>query len=144
MRRMMLIAASWPSNSDAAVTKRTLLVGRYSARALCSADRSVTAFSSAGRAVLLQGGEVLFEELQWRLFTCGTALRFLRAQFDAADLSGDRLRQLCELQPADALVWREVRAQEREDVFGELCRRREALAQHDVALGHGQPYRVRT
>ena len=25
MRRMMLIAASWPSNSDAAVTKRTLL-----------------------------------------------------------------------------------------------------------------------
>src|SRR5688572_4732869 len=41
MRRMMLIAASWPSNSDAAVTKRTLWVGRYSARALNSADRSV-------------------------------------------------------------------------------------------------------
>src|SRR5256885_587961 len=41
MRRMMLIAASWPSNSDAAVTKRTLLVGRYSASALNSADRSV-------------------------------------------------------------------------------------------------------
>ena len=27
MRRMMLIDASWPSNSDAAVTKRTLLTG---------------------------------------------------------------------------------------------------------------------
>jgi len=41
MRRMMLIAASWPSNRLAAVTKRTLCVGRYSARALNSADRSV-------------------------------------------------------------------------------------------------------
>src|SRR5437867_2468025 len=43
MRRMMLMAASWPSNSDAAVTKRTLLVGRYSVRAFCSAERSVMA-----------------------------------------------------------------------------------------------------
>src|SRR5262249_51354766 len=41
MRRMMFMAASWPSKSDAAVTKRTLFVGRYSARALNSADRSV-------------------------------------------------------------------------------------------------------
>src|SRR5689334_2156927 len=49
MRRMMLIAASWPSNSDAAVTKRTLLDGRYSARALYSADRSVMAGSAMGR-----------------------------------------------------------------------------------------------
>src|SRR5213592_4564561 len=47
MRRMMLIAASWPSNSAAAVTKRTLLVGRYSASALNSADRSVMGFSVA-------------------------------------------------------------------------------------------------
>src|SRR5438105_6886787 len=45
MRRMMLIAASWPSNRAAAVTKRTLLVGRYSARALNSADRSVIEIS---------------------------------------------------------------------------------------------------
>ena len=28
MRRMMLIAASWPSNRAAAVTKRTLCAGR--------------------------------------------------------------------------------------------------------------------
>ncbi len=28
MRRMMLMLASWPSNSAAAVTKRTLCVGR--------------------------------------------------------------------------------------------------------------------
>src|SRR6185369_14712184 len=41
MCRMMLMAASWPSNSDAAVSKRTLFVGRYSARALNSAERSV-------------------------------------------------------------------------------------------------------
>src|SRR5258705_128855 len=41
MRRMMLMAASWPSKSEAAVTKRTLFVGRYSARALNSAERSV-------------------------------------------------------------------------------------------------------
>src|SRR5947199_9770962 len=41
MRRMLLSAASCPSNSDAAVTKRTLFVGRYSASALYSADRSV-------------------------------------------------------------------------------------------------------
>src|SRR5436853_247042 len=41
MRRMMLIAASCPSNSDAAVTKRTWFAGRYSAMALNSADRSV-------------------------------------------------------------------------------------------------------
>ena len=27
MRRMMLIEASWPSNSEAAVTKRTLCLG---------------------------------------------------------------------------------------------------------------------
>src|SRR5919204_2466025 len=45
MRRMMLIAASWPSNSEAAVTKRTLFVGRYSASALYSAERSVTVVS---------------------------------------------------------------------------------------------------
>src|SRR5690349_922796 len=45
MRRMMLIAASWPSNRLAAVTKRTLLVGRYSASALYSADRSVIGVS---------------------------------------------------------------------------------------------------
>src|SRR5882724_9848986 len=44
MRRMMLIAASCPSNSDAAVTKRTLFVGRYSANALYSADRSVISY----------------------------------------------------------------------------------------------------
>ena len=31
---MMLIAASWPSNRLAAVTKRTLCVGRYAASAL--------------------------------------------------------------------------------------------------------------
>jgi hypothetical protein len=30
MRRMMLIEASWPSNSDAAVTKRILFFGLYS------------------------------------------------------------------------------------------------------------------
>src|SRR5437763_15912270 len=54
MRRMMLIAASCPSNSDAAVTKRTLFVGRYSASALNSADRSVIA-SSFDRE-LKQGG----------------------------------------------------------------------------------------
>jgi len=47
---MMLIAASWPSNSEAAVTKRTLWVGRYSARALYSADRSVMSVVSAMRA----------------------------------------------------------------------------------------------
>jgi hypothetical protein len=41
MRRMMLMAASWPSNSEAAVTKRTLFEGRYSAKALNSADKSV-------------------------------------------------------------------------------------------------------
>src|ERR1700754_3153325 len=45
MRRMMLIAASWPSNRLAAVTKRTLFVGRYSASALYSAERSVTVVS---------------------------------------------------------------------------------------------------
>src|SRR5689334_12756414 len=49
MRRMMLIAASWPSNSEAAVTKRTLWVGRYCARALYSAERSVmVVLSSSG------------------------------------------------------------------------------------------------
>jgi hypothetical protein len=42
---MMLMAASWPSNRLAAVTKRTLCVGRYSARALNSADRSVMSAS---------------------------------------------------------------------------------------------------
>src|SRR5262245_41744999 len=47
MRRMMLIAASWPSNRLAAVTKRTFCVGRYSARALNSADRSVIGVSVA-------------------------------------------------------------------------------------------------
>src|SRR4029434_224493 len=45
MRRMRLRAASCTSKSDAAVTKRTLFVGRYSARALNSADRSVIASS---------------------------------------------------------------------------------------------------
>src|SRR5438477_12685215 len=49
MRRMMLIAASWPSNSEAAVTNRTLLVGRYSASALYSAERSVTGVSGCLR-----------------------------------------------------------------------------------------------
>ncbi|CAI8277580.1 MAG: Uncharacterised protein [Flavobacteriia bacterium] len=29
MRRMMLMAASWPSNNDAAVTMRTLFLGVY-------------------------------------------------------------------------------------------------------------------
>src|SRR5439155_15108864 len=57
MRRMMLIAASWPSNSDAAVTKRTLLVGRYSARALCSAERSVMATLSERVGQLGHRGE---------------------------------------------------------------------------------------
>ena len=41
---MMLIAASWPSNSDAAVTKRTLLAGLYS-ESLSAVDGSLT-FSS--------------------------------------------------------------------------------------------------
>src|SRR6476659_1955445 len=43
MRRMMLIAASWPSNRLAAVTKRTLWRGRYEASALYSAESSVMA-----------------------------------------------------------------------------------------------------
>src|SRR5438105_1436559 len=40
MRRMMLIAASWPSKSAAAVTKRTLFVARYGASFLRT-ERSV-------------------------------------------------------------------------------------------------------
>jgi len=44
MRRMMLIEASWPSNSDAAVTKRTLLAGLYSV-SLFDAERSVITVS---------------------------------------------------------------------------------------------------
>src|SRR5471032_1138877 len=42
MRRMMLIEASWPSNSEAAVTKRTLLVslGCSGASAIFGAERS--------------------------------------------------------------------------------------------------------
>src|SRR5438876_3876295 len=68
MRRMMLIAASWPSNSAAAVTKRTLLVGRYSARALNSADRSVIAISpvrsTLGRCEV--GGDIQRRRSAWR------------------------------------------------------------------------------
>ncbi len=44
---MMLIDASWPSNSEAAVTNRTLWVIRYSASFLAS-DRSVMRASPAG------------------------------------------------------------------------------------------------
>src|SRR6185369_13233966 len=57
MRRMMLMAASWPSKSEAAVTKRTLFVGRYSASALHSAERSVIRGScSSFDDDLVQGG----------------------------------------------------------------------------------------
>jgi hypothetical protein len=46
MRRMMLIDASWPSKSEAAVTKRTLLVSLNSV-IFFDSDRSVMIVSGA-------------------------------------------------------------------------------------------------
>src|SRR5262249_26821194 len=69
MRRMMLIAASWPSKRAAAVTKRTLLAGRYWASALASADRSVMGVVSGVGGILLSwraAGEIGCGQPRWR------------------------------------------------------------------------------
>src|SRR4051794_36044418 len=59
-------------------------------------------------------GEILLAVLALGPGTDGVL--FGVAQLDPADLAADRLRQLGELQPADALVRREVAPAEREDV----------------------------
>ena len=71
------------------------------------------------------------------------ALDFLGAQLHAADLSGDRLRQLGdELDAPHPLVRRELLAGEREDRRGQFARGLRAGHQDQVGLRHGHAQRV--
>jgi hypothetical protein len=65
------------------------------------------------------------------------------AQFDAADLPGDRLRQWRELQPTDPLVRRDPFLDVREDRPCGLGARVAARGEHDVGFRHREPQRIR-
>src|SRR5574337_674327 len=101
-----------------------------------------SALARCGTPAALEAGEVFLEVLARALLAGGAAPLLGVAQFDAADLSRDRLRQIGELEPAHPLVRREVVAQVREDAFRQLRRRRVALAQRDEDLRHRAAHRV--
>jgi hypothetical protein len=86
--------------------------------------------------------EILFPELGDAAGR-GRAAGLGVAQFHPADLAGDGLRQVSELQPPDPLVRCHLRPAERHDVPGQLRRRRAPGRQQHVRLRHGQPHRVR-
>jgi hypothetical protein len=86
--------------------------------------------------------EVLFPELGDAAGR-GRAAGLGVAQLDPADLAGDGLRQVTELQPPDPLVRRYLLPAERHDVPGQFRRRRAPRRQQHVRLRHGQPHRVR-
>ena len=69
-------------------------------------------------------------------------LRLLRAQLDAADLARDRLRQRRELEPAHALVRRQVLPGVAHDGKRRLARRLLAGGERHVGLRHRKPQRV--
>src|SRR5882724_8135300 len=81
--------------------------------------------------------EVLFAVLP----VPGAAL-LLAAQLDPADLAGDCLGQLGELQPADPLVRGELLTGVAQDGQRGVPVRRVPAGQHDICLGHRQPDRV--
>src|SRR4051812_9716946 len=70
-------------------------------------------------------------------------VRLAGAQLDAADLARDRLRQLGELEPADALVGREVLARVPQDLQRGVAVGLPAGGEHYVGLRDGEPQRVR-
>src|SRR3954468_93510 len=90
MRRMMLIAASCPSNRLAAVTKRTLFAGRYSASALYSAERSVTVALLAVSGV--SKGDASSDHAQVR--EVGAARRIAQLELEQLGLHGGRDHQV--------------------------------------------------
>src|SRR5664279_1875661 len=63
--------------------------------------------------------EVLEPELVGAALVVVALDLLVRAQLDAADLSGDRFRQRRELEPAHAVVWRQARVA----VFEDAARR---------------------
>ncbi len=65
------------------------------------------------------------------------------AQLDPADLAGDGLRQVVDLEPPHALEGREPLAQVAEDREHRLAVSLDPLRQHQVCLGHGEPHRIR-
>src|SRR5262249_3117248 len=87
-----------------------------------------------------QPREVLFAELVRP--PLGPRL-LLRTELDAADLPGDRLRELRELDPADTLVWSELLASVAKDREGRLRVWLVAGGEGDVRLRDGEPDRVR-
>ncbi len=71
------------------------------------------------------------------------ALDLDAAQLHAADLAGDGLRQVGELQAANALERREPFAGKDKDVAGRAGVRLMAFGEKDISLGYGQPQRIR-
>src|SRR3954453_9881451 len=71
------------------------------------------------------------------------ALGLRAAELDAADLAADGLGKRGEFQAPDALVGRQPRAAEAEELQRQLARGLRVAAEDDVGLGDGEAHRVR-
>src|SRR3954452_12135094 len=91
----------------------------------------------------LEVGEVRFAVRTRSVLARSDRGRLVLAQLDAADLAGDRLWKLGELEQPDPLVRREMLAAVLEDLERRLLTRLVPGSEDDERLRHRQPDRVR-
>src|SRR6185369_8494982 len=94
-------------------------------------------------ALLLQLRKILLPILAGTPFVGSVAHLFGATQLDAADLAGDRFREVGEFEAADALVGGEALAEEAVEEEGGVARRLDAGLEHDAGLGHREAELVR-